>query len=724
MSKKKKKKNNHKNQTRYQQPQNQKSAAEIILNTEESPEDANLSGSDFDGDIFDDVSFNDLYGGNGNIIENESEVFVPLTPDKTAAEKIKKVSYDYSMEISDETAVDSSDEAADSDDFKHTPDNGEEGQPDGEGNAEKAKNRAVEFVFAVISALAAASSSFYRNVYLLGLETFRYSKRIVKALWKIILKPLRVLDAIFRMIFIAIDHFAFRSFHTFADELAYFRVELHSAARHIKDAAEDDPRSIKYIILYYFKAALKEHRKLFKTIGNTILPIAAVVVLVLTVNYWNGATFALKVTYNNQVLGYIKDESVYLKAQSLVEDKLENIDSSLINTEEFSSTPKYELSLVSLSQLTGSSTISEKLIEYSDNAITNACGVYIDGDFLCAVKNETDAKSVFDNILTEYKGKLSDKASIVNFVEDIEYVQGLYPDNEDVIWDASRLGKKLNSDKVKAVFYTVIDGDTIYDIALAHDMTEKQLLALNPSFGDYIKAGDKILVSTQVKYVQVKVIKTEQVTESVDYEIIKTNNSNYFVGDNRVTRAGVEGQDKVTYLVTYINGVRISQEEVSRVRVKEPVAKKVAVGTKPTKVYSSSGSYNVSVSSGGFVWPAPSCHSVTSYYGYRNSGFHSGVDLSCSGASGKLVVASRGGTVESAGWYSSYGNQIVINHGNGIKTRYAHLMSGSTSVSVGQYVNAGQAIARVGSTGRTTGPHLHFEILINGGTVNPLKYIG
>ncbi|MDR2647466.1 MAG: M23 family metallopeptidase [Oscillospiraceae bacterium] len=134
--------------------------------------------------------------------------------------------------------------------------------------------------------------------------------------------------------------------------------------------------------------------------------------------------------------------------------------------------------------------------------------------------------------------------------------------------------------------------------------------------------------------------------------------------------------------------------------------------------------YNINPSAQGFVWPTPTLKQVTSPYGYRRSGFHTGVDISGSGASGKLVVAAKDGRVEMINRSGSgYGNQIVINHGNGVKTRYAHLYSGSISVSVGDSVIAGQPIARVGSTGNSTGPHLHFEVIINGSTQNPMNYL-
>ncbi|MCL1999293.1 MAG: peptidoglycan DD-metalloendopeptidase family protein [Turicibacter sp.] len=114
----------------------------------------------------------------------------------------------------------------------------------------------------------------------------------------------------------------------------------------------------------------------------------------------------------------------------------------------------------------------------------------------------------------------------------------------------------------------------------------------------------------------------------------------------------------------------------------------------------------------------------TSGFGWRRnpfgsgSEFHSGVDIAA--PRGTAIVATGGGRVTFAGWNGAYGNQVVINHGNGIQTSYAH--ASSILVRVGQYVSRGEVIARVGSTGRSTGPHVHYEVLINGRAVNPVTF--
>ena len=127
---------------------------------------------------------------------------------------------------------------------------------------------------------------------------------------------------------------------------------------------------------------------------------------------------------------------------------------------------------------------------------------------------------------------------------------------------------------------------------------------------------------------------------------------------------------------------------------------------------------------GSYMWPCPSSKLVTSKYGMRKISlygyekFHAGIDVGA--GMGQSIVAADGGTVIVSSYDGGYGNYVMINHGNNRVTLYAHMSS--RAVSVGQTVNKGQVIGYIGSTGNSTGPHLHFEVRVNGGTVNPLQY--
>ena len=144
---------------------------------------------------------------------------------------------------------------------------------------------------------------------------------------------------------------------------------------------------------------------------------------------------------------------------------------------------------------------------------------------------------------------------------------------------------------------------------------------------------------------------------------------------------------------------------------------------------SGSGAYN-----GVMAWPVPGFYRVSSGFGYRihpifgTRKMHTGIDigrnLSPPGSiNGAPIVAAGAGTVVSAGWRSGYGNTVVIDHGNGVATLYAHQPSGGIKVSAGQKVAKGARIGTVGSTGYSTGPHLHFEVRVNGNPIDPMKYL-
>ena len=131
---------------------------------------------------------------------------------------------------------------------------------------------------------------------------------------------------------------------------------------------------------------------------------------------------------------------------------------------------------------------------------------------------------------------------------------------------------------------------------------------------------------------------------------------------------------------------------------------------------------------GGYAWPLRTARRITSNYGWRThpikgtQSFHSGVDIGGVGYTSDILAA-KDGVVLEATYSSAYGYYIVISHGSGNSTMYAHMSKGTFRVSVGDHVTQGQVIGTTGSTGLSTGPHLHYEIRENGESIDPLPYL-
>lgn len=241
--------------------------------------------------------------------------------------------------------------------------------------------------------------------------------------------------------------------------------------------------------------------------------------------------------------------------------------------------------------------------------------------------------------------------------------------------------------------YTVQSGDTVSSIAEKFGVSADTIRWQNSLTGDKIKVGS-ILQALQVTGIAHKVQKGDTV-----YSIAKKYDS--------------EAQAVVDFpFNSFSNDETLELAIGQTVIVPDGV---MPVGTtatpRPRQITPDAGTV---VASGQFVWPTQG--TITQRYAW----YHPGLDIANRGI--PMVVAADAGKVEFAGWDSSgYGNMVLINHGNGFKTRYGHLSQ--IMVISGQNVGRGSAIGRMGSTGRSTGPHTHFEIYLNGTRVNPLNYL-
>ena len=282
---------------------------------------------------------------------------------------------------------------------------------------------------------------------------------------------------------------------------------------------------------------------------------------------------------------------------------------------------------------------------------------------------------------------------------------------------------------------------------------------LQHRINDYIEKGDGtkdclafVQLQDTPKYEICLLKKNIEPNDEEIFEKVKENNTPYYryyaICDNQEEKTYVkdfsEAEDVVNKLrekkSTNSENISISEkyqtDEKEIVTTEEAVSKLYVEPQRPVKVasnrsqsgtkrYKATGSVNTSKNTSygkanlGISLIQPVSGVITSPYGYRHGSFHTGLDIATS--RGSTIKAAAAGTVTFAGWKGSYGNLIVISHGNGVQTYYAHC--NSLNASVGQSVSQGQKIATVGSTGNSTGPHLHLEIRVNGTTYNPRNYI-
>ena len=253
----------------------------------------------------------------------------------------------------------------------------------------------------------------------------------------------------------------------------------------------------------------------------------------------------------------------------------------------------------------------------------------------------------------------------------------------------------LDATSQEEVIYTVQAGDTWSEI-------------------DKIWLGQELTVSAAVPLLSVKSVERVEYQSAVAYETEWVDDSSMYQGESRVLTAGVDGVANVTANITCLDGTETGRDVLSSVTVTGPVTRVVAVGTKERPK---------TMASGSFSWPTSG--RLTSTFGGRRSpgGIgstnHKGIDIA--GSRGQAIKASDGGTVTYAGWMSGYGYLVIIDHGNGYQTYYGH--NSKLLVSVGTKVYKGQQIAKMGSTGNSTGNHCHFEIRKYGTSVNPLNYL-
>jgi len=449
----------------------------------------------------------------------------------------------------------------------------------------------------------------------------------------------------------------------------------------------------------------------FKTAINYTLPVLGILFLFNVVQSGTQLTYALALEQDGEVVAYVEDELVYTEAYR-------DVLSRIISTEdgaELSLQPTFMVAAVNPEDVTTVEELTDDLIQMSTADIQQAQGLYIDGEFYGAVTSAGLIEGILDNTLAQYA--TGEEGETVEFVQDIQLRDGLFPTASLV--DGDEITALLTSEVQSKRTYTIQQGDSPIMIANKNGLTYSEFKAMNPDIEEECMVGQETIIAESEPFLNVRATKTITYDETIPYETETTEDSNKAKGYSVVTQEGKNGTKSVTARVVSLNGIEQSREVLSETVTVEPVTQKVTKGTKVEQTYRASyvaPSYGSGSVNGSFIWPTAGGY-ISCYYG---SGGHKGMDIANS--YGKPIYASMAGKVVVSGWYYSYGKCVVIDHGNGVRTLYGHCSS--LNVSVGQSVSQGQVIGQVGSTGYSTGNHVHFEVQINGSTRNPLNYLG
>lgn len=414
-------------------------------------------------------------------------------------------------------------------------------------------------------------------------------------------------------------------------------------------------------------------------------------------------TFAKQVIANGVPVGIVKDVDEFEENVNELEAEL-----AALSEGNFDDPARlvYITRLCFEKDVTPEAVIMQNMMStYDETALAYA--LYIDGNLVCAMKNEDELSAVLD----EYKKgfAIDAEGAVIGFNQQTEIKHEYVP----IAYLSSQRGvmSAITRTKDEIVEYVVKDGDTMWDIATKCGMSVDEIMEINPDMTDLIRAGDVLKLNESEPLLQVKVSYTETVEKPIPYENETVTDNTMRKGLTQVVIQGVDGKKKVKQEVVIVNGKKVAVNVLEEDVLQEAVKGKIKVGTKIV----------AGVGTGSFSRPAYG--TITARYGSGgsrwSSGRHTGMDIAA--PTGTAIYASDAGKVTFSGWKGSYGYMVIINHGNGYETYYGHCSK--LLVKAGETVSKGDLIARVGSTGNSTGSHCHFEVRYNGVTKNPENYL-
>ena len=415
--------------------------------------------------------------------------------------------------------------------------------------------------------------------------------------------------------------------------------------------------------------------------------------------------------YNGKVLGYVREQEEVTDVLDIAGQKLtENSGSSL--AVEFVPNRNITFNEVDSSGkvLDSSDSAVNKLV-YMTDIETEAYGVYDGPNLVAVVKDSGDAENLLletqDVLSTPDKGMELVSSEFANTL-DIKPLNVLLISVQD---NTSALEQMVEGGDME-IYHIVEEGENLNSLQEDFSVGPENIYdETNSEIAIAPEQGDKVCIHKTVEPLSVTMVETGHMKEVVEFKTVKKESDEYYKGDTVIQQDGEDGIQIFEGTITKEKGEIVDRQVESIETVRKVKDKIIIVGTAERPKTAATGT---------FAMPLKDSYQLSSPFGPRWGRMHTGLDMAR--GVGIPIYASDGGTVIRAGSYGGYGLCVDIDHENGYVTRYAHCSR--LLVSVGDKVYQGQNISLMGSTGNSTGPHLHFEIIQNGTAINPAPKLG
>lgn len=355
-------------------------------------------------------------------------------------------------------------------------------------------------------------------------------------------------------------------------------------------------------------------------------------------------------------------------------------------------------------------------VEQLNNILTPVvagAAIEVDGQTQAYVKSVNEGDTVLQKIKDSYIPNDSSVEAIdVKFRQEVSVVPTMCAMSQ--ILTLEDACNDLLTPTLETQTHIVAEGEDLWSIAKAYDMSVTDIIGCNPGLNvSELAVNDEITVARELPILNVATVLQKTQINDIPYSTKYTTDRQAAMGTQTVTKEGQNGKEKVTLQIVQENGEELFREEVASVVLANPVEREVTVGGAIMAASRSNGDYVAS--RGTIQWPIYG--PITSYFGGDRS--HTGLDID--GETGDAIYAAQSGTVLFAGWSGGYGYVVKVDHGGGLQTWYAHLSA--ISVNAGDEVVTGDKVGEMGSTGNSTGSHLHLEVKVDNVAQDPLDFL-